>query len=155
MDYVLGIDVKGFLKKCYKDLKSCQEIKEEIYKRWGIIVSRQRIWRALKNYKETLRPQKESMKVRAITGRMDYNETKKHIDYKHRKIDYKKAVRMKLLRKKGKATPKVKIISLKHWQIERLKKFAKNNFITMSDAVKIKYFPKSAIKKFIVRSRVS
>lgn len=144
----LGFSIGSFCFNCYVNkLMSCQEIRDALEQEYGYSFTRQWIWVLLKHY-GVLRSQAESMKVRAITGRMDYAKSTKHIDYKHRKIDYKKIYQ----RRKNKVSKSdTKIVQFNRAGIKRLKRFAKDNKLTVSDAIKIKFYPKSNFKKFIAR----
>jgi hypothetical protein len=149
----LGFSLEAFCLDCYiNKLMSCQEIRDELERECRISVTRQYIWLLLKCYPGNLRSNAEAMKIRAITGRMDYKKSTSHIDYKHREIDYYKIVE-KRLGKRYITNPKVKIIDLTSKQIEVLKEFARQHTLTLSDALRVSYFPNSNVRKFIVRNK--
>ena len=62
---------------------SCPQIVEELGRRYNILVTRQAVWKFLRNH-GIKRSHKEAMKVRVIKGRMDYEKVVNHTDYEAR-----------------------------------------------------------------------
>jgi hypothetical protein len=129
-------------------MMSCQEICEEVRTKFCVSVTRQAIWGFLKNRRGT-RSQAESMKIRAITGRMDYEKVKRKIDYRKRRIDYSKLREARLKKTPGKRT---KLVTLNKEDAQAIRQFAKENKLTIGDALKFKHFPNGTeYTKFALR----
>lgn len=148
----LGFSLEAFCEDCYVNKRmSCQEIVEFLGNNYGFKYTRQWVWRILKD-RGVIRSQSEAMKVRAITGRMNYTKSTSKINYKGRNTNRSKAWKTR----KAHTTPlkKSAVVVLDPFQAKEVRSYAKKRHMTISDALKETFAKnKKGFKTLVIQER--